>query len=456
MNDFPVMPFAEFANTLKPSGAVNRLPSIGVGEEVFSYSVYMNGPLAKSLPAEVQEFQFKDVMVYALTEKLNLDSGSFRDNLKVAELVATRNAWMMAILEATKSNSMQLSEQVMDDYSKLTQGLSHPYIVNELNKQRALSSGLQPALDNASLVVGNTVKDRAPLEISTGKVVSQSMDFTMQALTNGGVVTHENRRLESLPKVGENVTIAYYRGSGQVFESHEKLRVSAPFIDKDSGDLAVSLIEESGKAKKIVLFNSISSFAKFVTAQGLDPALLESAVDVRVATPKIVPEKSTAARELVSDVYINEPSGCLSIDYKEKGNTYSVLFGSAKTMEANATEYGLNANHIAKGKALEIKQSVSGPEVEDKSLNDLVRDLQRLNVKDIADAASDGRVYVGKVVSESALHMAQDMGRGVVMIHDKRELDKLPKVGDSFTVKYEKGSGKVSELVRAQDKGLGR
>ena len=52
------MSFAEFANAVKPSGAVNRFPSIGVGVDVYSYSVYMNGPLAAELPEHAREHAF--------------------------------------------------------------------------------------------------------------------------------------------------------------------------------------------------------------------------------------------------------------------------------------------------------------------------------------------------------------------------------------------------------------
>ena len=456
MTQISQMSFEEFANTVKASGAINRLPSIGAGEDVFTYSVYLNGPLAKQMSPEVQEVQFKDVMVYALTEKLQLNSKSARDNLKVAELVAMRNAWMLAVVEASKNRLETLPDKVLDDYALIANGLTHPWIQNELVKQRALSTGLQPALESASAVLGIPVKDRVPDEFSSGVVVSQSMDFTIQALTGGKVVTHENRRLETLPKIGDDVTIAYYKGDGQVFDNREKLKVSSPFIDVKSGDLAVVLVEENGHAKNVVLFNSMSSFAKFVTAQGLDPELLETAVNVRVANPKKVIEHATPKRELVSDVYVDKTSGCLAVDYKENGAVYSVLFNKPSGLEASAQQYGMNANHVAKAKSLELKQVTITRETEEKSLGALVGELAILDVRDIAGEATDGRQYMGKVITESALHIAQDMGRGVVMIHDKRDLDKLPAKGDSFTVAYNNGVGKVADLVRGQSHALAR
>ena len=88
------MTFSEFAESVRPSGAVNRMPQLGTGQEVLTYSVYMNGPAAEELSGDAQEHHYRDVMLHALTEKLGLNPEAFRDNLKVAELVATRSAWM--------------------------------------------------------------------------------------------------------------------------------------------------------------------------------------------------------------------------------------------------------------------------------------------------------------------------------------------------------------------------
>lgn len=448
------LPFVQFAETAKPSGAANRLPSMGVGSDMFSYSVYMNGQVSKELPSEVQEFHFKDVMLHALTEKLGLNPESFRDNLKVAELVATRNAWLAAIV-VSKDRAFDLSDEILDDYTMLTKGMSHPWIVQELNKQRALSSGLQPVLDSASQITGTKVSDRSPSEITVGMVVSQNTDFTTQATANGEVVTHENRRLESVPEVGQTATVVYYRGNGQVFDSRENLKVSAPFVDKESGDLAVSLIDASGKAKQVVLFNGITTFAKFVTAQGLDMSLVEEAVEVRVATPKIFAKEATV-RELVSDVYIDQKSGCLAVDFKENGNQYSAIFGSASTLADNRQEYGLDSASVERAKALEASRTQHVIKNENESLNDLVEKLAGMGINQIADAAIEGRLYAGRAICESSLHLAQDMGRGVVMLHDKRDLDKLPAIGDSLTVKYQNGAALVSGIVKAQSKSIER
>lgn len=276
------MPFAEFAERVKASGAVNR-----VGQEARSYSVYMNGPITADLPPESLDHEFPEERVRGLTETVGLNALSFRDNLRVAELFATRNAWMSAVLDA--SSRQKLAPEVLEDYDALSDGLDHPWIRGQINAQRALAEKLAPALKAAEEASGRSVTDQIPKEISQGKIVSQNTDFTVQA-TGNGVVAHENRRLAAVPAVGQDVTVVYYRGNGQVFDNGQQLAVSAPFIDAKTGDLAVNLL--NGKAvHQVVLFNGVATFAKFVEQQQLDKQLVAQAIDARTAMPKRTVEK---------------------------------------------------------------------------------------------------------------------------------------------------------------------
>lgn len=452
------MTFEEFAAAVRPSGAVNRFPPIGAGFDVFSYTVYMNGPLASALPVHSREHTFKDVTLHALTEKLKLSPESARDNLKVAELVALRSSWMSAVLES--SVLQPSSERIVDDYTLLTNGMTHPWITGELQKQRALSSKLQPMLARAAANIGNALKDVVPYETSVGMVVAQDLDFTVQQTTDGEVVTHENRRLNTLPVVGSKVMVSYYRGSGQVVNSLENVKISPPFIDANSSDLAVRLEDGEGVAQ-VILFNSISGFEKFVKAHALSPDLVRQAMDVREAMPKVA--EPVPSRELVASPYLDKKSGCLAIGYKEHGVEYSALFSSAGEMASLAKNFDLGPNAIAKARALEAssrgKSSVS--EVADRddwkersSDTDLRADLVAMGHADIQQRVN-GSSYVGKVVAERPLHVAQHIGRGTVVIHDLRTLDKVPAVGDTLTVKYENGRGRVTDMAKA-DKDMGR
>lgn len=446
------MSFEDFANAVRPSGAVNRFPSIGVGANMFSYSVYMNGPLAAKLPLHTREHEFKDVMLHALTEKLGLDSGSARDNLKVAELVAVRSTWMSAVLESSVDRSNGLSAQVTLDYEMLSDGLTHPWILEALSVQRVLSSRLQPALERAGLAVGVAVKDLPPAEVSVGQVVAQDDDFTVQQTVNGEIVTHENRRLTAVPAVGVEIMVSYYRGSGQVVNSLENMKVSPPFIDPLDGDLAV-MLEDGNGVEQVVLFNSIAGFDQFVKAHKLDVDFVRQAMDIREALPKVV--ATAPERTLVSGVYIDASTGCLAVDYRESGIMYSALFRSAQEMAAIAQEFGIGARGIAAGSALEAEMTASPRLDALASESDLRSVLADMGYESFQDSGVDGRTYHGKVVVVGGLHAAQDIGRGVIAIHDLRALDKTPAVGDSLTVKFEAGRGKVADLVRAS-KDVGR
>lgn len=358
------MPFAEFAAAVRPSGAVNRLPQIGRGDPVLSYSVYMNGPAAKELPASAQEHLFRDVMVHALTDKLGLDSKSFRDNMKVAELVATRSAWMTAVLESSVDRSAdrftrgaqarELPAEVVRDYEMLSEGsgLGHPWMQAQIRTQLALSKNLRPAIDAAEQAVGGPVKERVPREVESGKIVSQNLDFTVQQIGDGEVVAHENRRLESLPELGKDVTVTYYRGQGQVVENTRELKMSEPYIEKSSGDLAVSLLGKQGEVKEVVLFNGVSSFAQFVTDHKLDSSLVEKALDARAATPKVQPVERKPERSPASDIYFDKKQEALAYDFVENGRKHTVLFSGPEAVASKANEYGLSADQVKQADTL--------------------------------------------------------------------------------------------------------
>lgn len=277
------MPFGEFAAAVGLSGAVNRLPELGA--ERLSYSVYLGGRVGAALPLSAQEQEYPAARVQAVTTKIGLDSESARDNLMTAELIAVREAWLAAVLEAATVRREVLSDAVVADYEALKDGFDHPWIAEQIDVQTALNGALAPALRAASEAVGRSVTDQIPDELGRGVIVAQDAAFTMQA-TDKGVVTHENRRLASVPAVGQDVTVLYYKGSGQVFDHSQNLSVSAPFIDPTTGDLAVQLLDDKEHVQQQVLFNGMATFAKFVEQQGLERSLVTAAMDVRAAAPK--------------------------------------------------------------------------------------------------------------------------------------------------------------------------
>lgn len=354
------MPFGDFAEAALASGAINRWPEIGSGLAVLSFSVYMNGNVSKDLPEKQKESEFQGVTVNALTEKLGLDPDSFRDNLRVAEIIATRNAWMGAVREANGNPELpELHQQVTDDYTLLAntrRWVEHPWVQDALLKQQSLSKQLGPVLKEAEQVLGVPVIDRAPDEVSRGRIISQNTEFTTQHLTSGEVVTHENRRMEERPPLNKDVTVTYYRGSGQVQDNSQELKVSQPFIDDKTQDIAIELQNPDGSQKQIVLFNGASTFAKFVEAHGLDEKMTEAAIEARIAKPKRQVQQETSERKAVTGMYIDPDTKGLAFDYVERGQRNTMIFGSAEAIKNHAVTFGITAAGIEQAMALETSQ----------------------------------------------------------------------------------------------------
>lgn len=453
------MTFSEFAEAVGPAGAVERMPQLGSAHEVLTYSVYMNGPAASELSADAQEHRYRDVMLHALTEKLGLNAVAFRDNLKVAELVATRSAWMMAVLDASLQRTgdgrpYALPPEVMHDYEIISEGLTHPWIQEQVLAQRALSLTLGPSLRAAEAAIGGPVTERVPDEVTKGLVVSQSPDFTVQAIGTGEVVAHENRRLVAVPAVGQNVTVAYYRGSGQVFESSQDLQVSPPYVDDKSGDLAVKVLDRQQNVRQVVLFNGVASLAKFVEEQGLDPKLVEQGIEERASHPKKTAMPPKPERTPASEMYLDEKSGCLAFDYTESGGTHTVLFGSVSAIERHAHEFKIDTKRIAQARALEAEQGAIGDALGGAWSMAEAKQAAARDYETVSIANKETGRYMGPVVVETQYHVVQDVGRQAAVIHDKRDLERMPAVGQRLAVNYEQGRGQVQD--RGAGKGHGR
>lgn len=453
------MTFAEFAGAVNPSGAVNRLPQIGQGHDVLIYQTYMNGELAAALPDDVREFQYSDVLLHKVTEKLGLNPDNFRDNLKVAEVVAVRAAYMGAILYATthglNGERPHVSDVVLSEYEALTAGLSHPWIVEQIETQRAKSQNLTPVLEQASALLGKDIADRAPYELNKGAIVSQNPDFTVQNLGEGGVVIHDNSRLMSIPQVGDDVTITYYRGHGQVFDNTQDIELSKPFLDPKNNDLAILAKDRKSGKEQMVVFNSITAFSAFVKAQGLEDALIEKGMDVLATKPK-APPKEKPVRTPAADVTVDEKTGALAMDYMENNIRYTVLFSGAAEMARLAPEFGMGDKEVEAGRRLEGEIALFGGSKAiqiEKSLKQ-AKEIAA-NICDMSAVANEtaGRRYAGQVIGETAHHIIQDVGRKSGVIHEKMKLDKVPAVGQKLTISY--GNGRATVADRSSS-GIGR
>lgn len=436
-----LMGFEAFASSVSSSGAVNRWPRLGDAVDVVTYSVYLNGPIAASLPIDLQEQEFKDVLLHALTEKSLLNPNSARDNLKIGELVTIREAWMTSVLNASFSigengERIKLSPDIESDYELLSAGFdAHPWIQQQIEDQKLMSLGLTPAMKQAESILGKPVMDRTPDVVSVGKILAQTESFTIQETNAGEVVTHENRRLLELPSVGDDVLVSYYRGQGQVIYNRKDLTISEPYIDKTTNDLAVNLLSLDGSIKETVLFNGIASISKFQQAEGLDQSFVIKAMDLRESHPKEQQKAPSHAKKAV-DINIDPESGFFAVDFLQNGRKYTVLFDSLRTIETNASDLEVTPELISKAYSIEHEATKERNFLFKASEMAVLNFIERESLC-VQDPNLENGRHKGEVIGATGHHVVQDIGRGTVIVHEKHRLDMVPIVGENITVRYQ-------------------
>lgn len=441
--------FPDFAEAIVPSGGMNRWPQLGQSKEVVTYTVNMNGDAAAQLPQSGRDHEYRDVAVHALTEKLGLDQHSFRDNVKVAELLALRHAYLSTILEASIPNAIK--PEIYEEYNRVSDGFTHPWLQEQLHAQRVYDIALKPVLEAASKTIGPVSAERAAAGVSHGEIVSQNDTFTIQSLGGGVVVAHENRRLENVPQIGENVTVAYYRGRGQVVANMQDLRIGEPYINKESNDLAVNLVDADGGIKHVVMFNSMAMLNEFAAEHQLGRGFVIKAMDAREAVPKNSPAQP--AREPIGEPYLDGSTGSLAIDYAENAMRYTAVFAGADELTKSALAQKLSPEAISKASAIDTEMRAQADARVAHSLDVLGNVTAGQAVK--LPETKGGR-YSGQVLADTGVHIVQDRGRNEVVVHDKRLLDKVPMVGESFTAEYKAGRAEVSIRQASKDREITR
>lgn len=442
------MRFAEFAAAAVPMAAANRMPQVGKAAEVLTYHVYFNGPAARGLPAGANEYLYNDVTLHKLTEALGLDSSNFRDNQRVAEVVALRSAWMAAVLAAAADRTVRLSPVVEGDYEALA-AAKHAWVAEQVREQLARDRELLSVMRDAGATEGGAVRDGGvPEAVNRGSIVARSDGFTVQQVQPGVVVAHENDRLSVQAAVGDQVTITYYRGQGQVVGNVRASEIVGPFLDEETQDLAVRIIGSNGD--HLVLFHGVAPFRQFVESEGLAEALVASAVDV-MATRAERGVAPPPVREAVSGVFIDETSGALAANYREGGVAYTVLFGSAKDVRARGEEFGLPASAVEQAEGL-YRTALNHGEDFAKNVqasHAMARQAAAERFAAVHLARGNGGRYAGPIVAETAFHVVQDIGRGEAVVHNKLHLTRVPEINAKATIVYERGQGRVAERTRA-------
>lgn len=441
---FHEVPFRDFVEAIKPMGSANRLPAIGKSEDVLIYQVHFNGHGARYLPAGTNEYQYGDMAVHKLTESLGLDSKNFRDNVRVAEILAVRSAWISAVLSASADRNKTLSADVISDYEQLTSS-GHAWLQEQVNLQRQQNAGLALALRGAEERMGGPVVDKGvPETVNRGQVVSQNEEFTVQDVGQGMVVAHVNDRLPVKPAVGDIVTIAYYRGQGQVLGKVNVAEIVGPYLDDEMQDLALR-IKDAANRDHLILFPGVAGFKQFVETEGLDPSLIETAVEVYSA--KRVRQPAVPQRRAASGLYIDEKSGALALDYLEDGVPYTKLFSSARDVQERGAEYGLKGDGIKHAEELEqtVRAHGQGFATNINASYEAAREEALKRFDKIELARGNGGRYAGAIIAQTQFHIVQDNGRGEGIIHNKLNLDKVPAIEARVTVLYNEGRGRVAE-----------
>ncbi|MDZ7914341.1 MAG: hypothetical protein U5O16_21280 [Rhodococcus sp. (in: high G+C Gram-positive bacteria)] len=336
----------------------------------------------------------------------------------------------------------KLAPAVESEYALLSDFLTHPLIRQQVAEQIQFSAALTPAMAAARAKLGPGITERAATGASRGSIVAQNEQYTVQAVGDGQVVAHENRRLPELPEVGEDVTVTYYKGKGQVVVMRGQ-EVSPPFIDAVTGDVAVLLTSRDTTAAKMILFSSMSTVAEFAEVHGLPKTFVHNAMAARDANPK--PAAAIAPRHPSGAAYLDGASGCVALDYVEGAATFTAVFHSADALQSHAPAFGATDVHVSQARA--VARRVRDPIQEDlRDLRTLVEGEQTLQAPNL----ERGR-YAGPVVATSRLHVLQEVGRNTVVPHDKRNIDKIPPPGSRMTLIYQAGRGTVD--LRQADRG---
>ena len=453
------MGFQEFVDHAQPSSGMNRWPQLAAAQDVVSYSVYMNGEIVEWLPQGVREHEFRDVLLHPLTEKLGLDSHSLRDNLKVAQLLALRHTYMSCVLEA--SLVVLLSQETQTDYERLADSMSHPVIQAAVVEQQRLNGLLPSVMQQAEQVLGTPLEDKAAAGVSRGAVISQNEAFSVQDIGGGQVIAHENSRLQQLPTLGKEVIVAYYRGQGQVIEEIQSLAISEVYVDPASKDLAVKLYAGSSQndadVKRVVLFHSIALVAEFAAENQLGQDFVIKAMDVRAAQPK--PPATRAERKIIGEPFIDASSGLPAFFYQEQALTYTAVFNTIAELKEHAQAMAAPVS-FRQALAQLVSQIIPTNQVlpghEAKSWQAAEQIARQANSTQVQQANLINGRYVGPVLAVLDLHVVQDLGRGSAVIHDKRQLDKVPMAGERLAIHYRAGRGEVTVREASKERSNGR
>jgi len=66
---------------------------------------------------------------------------------------------------------------------------------------------------------------------------------------------------------------------------------------------------------------------------------------------------------------------------------------------------------------------------------------------DTIEIGADGKQFTGSIIASSDGRVAQNVGRGMAIIHDASRLDRVPAVGEAVCIMYNASHGRVVALL---------
>lgn len=159
---------------------------------------WRNGVLNQMLPPEARQYRFEDSQLHGPALALGLDPTDGADLSKVAELLATCNAWRSAVTlhcrdRAAEGLPEQLAPQVLNDFVRLScHWMRHPWVqesVSQHQKSRQLSKltqargvdedskkSINPRWPDATVIYARA-PDLTPQQVAVEQAKKNSIDY---------------------------------------------------------------------------------------------------------------------------------------------------------------------------------------------------------------------------------------------------------------------------------------
>ncbi len=112
---------------------------------------WLDTPLKDELPPDALRYRFDDLSLHASVLALGLDVGDQTDLRKVAELLATHNAWLSAIQSHCRQSAEVFANNVAQDFVRLSSDwLQHPWVLDSVRRYKEEQAKKKVLLANSA------------------------------------------------------------------------------------------------------------------------------------------------------------------------------------------------------------------------------------------------------------------------------------------------------------------